>query len=123
RKTKRWRSMRDGRWDSWTRVEANCSGPCVDRRRAALLQRPAHTFGDEAREGRNVAIDARAIESRKIRIAILDTDDGPGIAAGGQDRVHQESRHAAVAVRIGMNIAKQPVPENRAHAGFRFLFQ
>ena len=82
-----------------------------------LPPRPAHAFRDKACERLDVAVDARTVELRKIRVAVLDAHDRPEIAAGSKHRIHQEPRHASVAVGIRMDIAEEPVAENRHTPG------
>src|SRR5215472_2029785 len=88
-----------------------------------LLHRPSGALSDEFREGRNVSVDAGAIERREIRVAVLYPNDGPCISARAEHGVHQEPGHAAVAIRVWVNVAEQPMRENRANAWIRFFFE
>ena len=69
------------------------------------------TPGQEPRERRNVLFDACSLEGREVGVSVLDMDHGPRIAAGCEKRIHDEARHAAVSVRVGVDVAEQPVPE------------
>jgi len=50
---------------------------------------------------------------------VLDPDHGPGIAAAGQQRVHQEPCDPAVAIGERVDVADQPVAEHGADRGLR----
>src|SRR5580700_5914360 len=98
---------------------ANQRSCASSRWRHRLFPRPSDTVGDEVGERRNVHIDARAVEGTQIRIAVLDSDYGPRIAARRQHHIHQEARDTAIAVRIRVNVAEQPMCEHRADTGLR----
>ena len=83
--------------------------------RVGPLRSQFDTFGQEPRERLHVLIDARSVERGEIGVAIIDTDHGPRIAAGCEQRIHDDARHAAVAVRVRVDMAEQPVPEDRPH--------
>jgi hypothetical protein len=41
--------------------------------------------------------------------AIIDTNHGPGLAARGQQLIHQKKRHAPIAVRVWVDVTQKPV--------------
>lgn len=78
----------------WNRATPHLSGAF-----GGFGARPANTFCNEFCKRLDIAIHARAFQRLQIRRPILDTDDGPGITPRGQHSVHEEARHAAVAVK------------------------
>src|SRR5213594_5222369 len=87
------------------------------------LQRPAHPLRDKSCEGRDVRVDAGPIECCQVCIAILNPDHGPGIPTRCQQRIHQKASYPSVAVRIRMDVAEKPVPEDGADTRLRFTLQ
>ncbi|MDR3776773.1 MAG: hypothetical protein P4K97_07740 [Terracidiphilus sp.] len=49
------------------------------------------------------------IERAQVFGAIIDANHRPGIAARGQQYIQQKARHTSIAVRRGMDVAKEPV--------------
>ena len=59
---------------------------------------------------------AGGFEARHVAVAACDGDDEPVSAAGDERGVHDETRSASVAVRVGMDVDEEEVPENGADA-------
>src|ERR1035437_9626776 len=89
----------------------------------SLLKRPVYPRGDKGRERTDVAVDACAIQRLEISVAIFDPDNSPRITARCEYRIHQEARHAPVAVGVWVYIAEQPMTEDGARAGLRLVFK
>src|SRR5579864_6339667 len=86
------------------------------QQRWGLGLRRFHLRGDEPRERAGVPVDAGAVQGVEVSRAIGDLDDGPGIATGRQEQVHQEAGNAAIAVGVGMYVSEQPVPQDGPHS-------
>lgn len=67
-----------------------------------LLDHTRHEIGVTL----HILIHAGCFESRQIGLALLDSDNRPGISAGREHGIHQEPRDAPVAVRVGMDVAE-----------------
>ena len=89
----------------------------------AFVGRPSDSLEDERRERPNIELDACGFQGRQVGGAVFYANNGPGISARGEHRVHQETGYAAFAVRIGMDVAKQPMPQDHADGRLWFPFE
>src|SRR5437660_8169455 len=74
-----------------------------------LLKAPLHAADDKGCERMDVHLDAGAVHGAQIRLAIPDANHCPRIAARCQHSVHEEACHAAVPVRVRVDITEKPV--------------
>lgn len=86
-----------------------------------FLQGGLHLFGNEAGKGLEIKVDAGTIKNLQILCAVVNWNDCPGIATRCEKHIHQETSHSAIAVWIGMDIAKKPVSKYGPHRSFRFF--
>ena len=91
-----------------------------DRR---LLHGPPDLLSHEPDEWHNVHIDAGRFQCSKVYVSIFMANNGPGITARGQHRIHQEASHASVTVWVRVDIAEEPVAENSAYRGLSLVLQ
>lgn len=76
---------------------------------------PTNAFGDKSGEGGDDEMDARVVQRRCGRRAIIDADYRPWICDRSQHCVHQKAYHASVSVGIGMDISEHPVAQDSSH--------
>jgi hypothetical protein len=87
------------------------------------LKAPLHAVDDKGCERMDVHFDAGAVQGAQIRLAIPDANHRPRITARSQHNIHQKARHAAVPVRVWVDITEKPVSQHRSHRRLGFFFQ
>ena len=85
-----------------------------------FLERPPDPFCNETCKGSCVHLNARTIQSLQILCAVFNANHRPRIPARSEQYIHQEAGHAAIAIGIGMNLAKEPMTEHGPNRWFRF---
>lgn len=81
------------------------------------LCRRGHFRRDEIGEGADVVAHRSILKRGHVGLAMLDADDAPGMTSRREERIHEETPDAAVAVRIGMDVNEEEMSENRPHPG------
>src|SRR6266705_3005669 len=87
------------------------------------LKAPLHAVDDKGCERMDVHTGAGAVQGAQIRLAIPDANHRPRIAARSQHSIHQKARHAAVPIRVWVDITEKPMPQHCSHRRLGFSFQ
>jgi hypothetical protein len=70
------------------------------------FEAPLDAADDKGCERVDVHLDAGAVQRAQIRLAIDDANHCPRIAARSQHDIHEEPRHAAVPIRVRVDVTE-----------------
>ena len=80
---------------------------------APAIRSREHAGAEERRERPDIGVDAGRLEGCHVGGTVFYLDNRPRVATSNQQGVHQEARHAAVAIGIRVDVTEQPVSKDR----------